>query len=86
MTSALHALEGLDTSRPSPSRIYDYMLGGHCYSEADETAAKRIIRAVPKIRDTAWANRGYRQRTATWIANQGERRSRHEAHSAATGN
>lgn len=71
MTNAVNAPEGLDTSRPSPSRIYDYMLGGHSYFEADEVAAKRIIRAVPEIRDTAWANRGYHQRTAAWIARQG---------------
>lgn len=73
MTNALNAPEGLDTSKPSPSRIYDYMLGGHNYFEADEVAAKRIIGAVPEIRDTAWANRGYHQRTATWIAHQGVR-------------
>ena len=73
MTNALNAPEGLDTSKPSPSRIYDYMLGGHSYFEADEVAAKRIIRAVPEIKDTAWANRGYHQRTATWIAHQGVR-------------
>jgi hypothetical protein len=73
MTNALNAPEGLDTSKPSPSRIYDYMLGGHSYFEADEVAAKRIIHAVPEIKDTAWANRGYHQRTATWIAHQGVR-------------
>src|SRR5258708_10275157 len=73
MTTALHAPEGLDTSRPSPARIYDYMLGGHSYFDVDEVAAKRIVRAVPEIRDTAWANRGYHQRTATWIARQGVR-------------
>jgi hypothetical protein len=73
MTNAFHEPEGLDTSRPSPSRIYDYMLGGHNYFEADEIAAKQIIRAVPEIKDTAWANRGYHQRTAAWIARQGIR-------------
>jgi len=73
MMNALHAPDGLDISRPSPARIYDYMLGGHSYFEVDEAAAKRIIRAVPEIKDTAWANRGYHQRTATWIAHQGVR-------------
>lgn len=67
------APDGLDVSRPTPARICDYMLGGRSYFDADETAAKRIIRAVPEIRDTAWANRGYHQRTATWIARQGVR-------------
>lgn len=73
MRCAPRVPDGLDVSRPSPARIYDYMLGGDCYFEADETAAKRIIRAVPEIRDAAWANRGYHQRTAAWIARQGVR-------------
>ena len=72
-TNALRVPEGLDISRPSPARIYDYMLGGHGYFDADEAAAKRLLHAVPEIRDTAWANRGYHQRTAAWIARQGVR-------------
>src|ERR1700741_321569 len=73
MTNAVRVPEGLDISRPSPARIYDYMLGGQSYFDADEAAAKRLLRAVPEIRDTAWANRGYHQRTAAWIARQGVR-------------
>jgi hypothetical protein len=73
MTNVLRVPEGLDISRPSPARIYDYMLGGHSYFDVDEAAAKRLLRAVPEIRDTAWANRGYHQRTAAWIARQGVR-------------
>jgi hypothetical protein len=49
------------------------MLGGHSYFAVDEAAAKRILRAVPEVKDTAWANRGYHQRTAAWIARQGVR-------------
>lgn len=73
MIHARSAPHGLDLSRPTPARICDYMLGGHSYFDVDETAAERIIRAVPEIRDAAWANRGYHQRTATWIARQGVR-------------
>ena len=73
MTEALHVPEGLDISRPSPARIYDYMLGGRHFFEADIGAAKRILRAVPEARDTAWSDRGYHQRAATWIARQGIR-------------
>jgi S-adenosyl methyltransferase len=71
MTEALP--EGLDISRPSPARIYDYMLGGQNYFKADADAAGKILGVVPEIRDTAWSNRGYHQRAATWIARQGVR-------------
>lgn len=73
MNKALHVPEGLDVTRPSPARIYDYMLGGTHYFDADAAAAKRILSVVPEVRDTAWANRGYHQRAATWIARQGVR-------------
>lgn len=73
MRKVLHAPDGLDVTRPSPARIYDYMLGGGQYFGADAQAAQRILSAVPEIRDTAWANRGYHQRVATWIARQGVR-------------
>lgn len=73
MTEGLHVPEGLDISRPSPARIYDYMLGGQHYFEADVGAAGRILNAVPEIKDTAWACRGFHQRAAAWIARQGVR-------------
>ena len=73
MTEALHLPEGLDISRPSPARIYDYMLRGQHYLEADAKAAEQILRAVPEIRDCAWSNRGFHQRAASWIARQGVR-------------
>jgi S-adenosyl methyltransferase len=73
MHKALHVPEGLDITRPSPARIYDYMLGGGQYFGSDAQAAERILDAVPEIRDSAWANRGYHQRVATWIARQGVR-------------
>jgi hypothetical protein len=73
MTEALQLPEGLDISRPSPARIYDYMLGGQHYFEADARAARRILSTVPEIKDTAWSCRGYHQRAASWIARQGVR-------------
>jgi hypothetical protein len=73
MTEALRQPEGIDVTRPSPARIYDYMLGGSHYFEADATAAERIVTIVPEIRDCAWANRGFHQRAAAWIARQGVR-------------
>jgi len=73
MTEALRMPEGADISRPSPARIYDYLLHGPHYSDADALAAQRILALVPETRDAAWAARGFHQRAATWIAKQGVR-------------
>src|SRR5271163_126378 len=67
------APSGADTSRPAPARIYDYMLRGDNHFETDVVAAERILAAVPEIRDCAWSNRGFHQRAAAWIAQQGVR-------------
>jgi S-adenosyl methyltransferase len=73
MNKALRLPEGLDITRPSPARIYDYMLGGSHHFDVDVDAAKRLLKAVPEIRDTAWSNRGFHQRAASWIARKGVR-------------
>ena len=73
MTKALRQPDGLDVTRPSPARIYDYMLRGTHHFDADAEAAERILRSVPEIRDCAWSSRGFHQRAATWIAKRGIR-------------
>jgi S-adenosyl methyltransferase len=73
MTKALRLPEGLDITKPSPARIYDYMLRGSHHFDADVNAAERLLSVVPEIRDTAWSNRGFHQRAASWIARQGVR-------------
>ena len=64
---------GMDTSRPTPARIYDYMLRGNQHFEVDQMAAEQILKAAPEIRDAAFSNRGFHQRAAKWIAEQGVR-------------
>jgi S-adenosyl methyltransferase len=73
MSKALRQPADLDVSRPSPARIYDYMLRGTHHFDADAQAAERILTVVPEIRDCAWSNRGFHQRAAAWIARQGVR-------------
>jgi hypothetical protein len=73
MTKALRLPEGLDITKPSPARIYDYMLRGSHHFDVDVNAAERLLSVVPEIRDTAWSNRGFHQRAASWIARQGVR-------------
>jgi hypothetical protein len=71
MSKALRHPEGLDPMRPSPARIYDYMLRGTHHFDVDADAGERLLTAVPEIRDCAWSNRGCHQRAAAWIARQG---------------
>jgi hypothetical protein len=73
MTEALRVPEGVDISKPSPARIYDYLLRGPHFLDVDARAAQRILALVPEARDAAWAARGYHQRATTWIARQGVR-------------
>jgi hypothetical protein len=73
MTKALRQPDGPDITKPSPARIYDYMLRGTHHYEADAAAAERILGSVPEIKDCAWSNRGFHQRAASWIARQGIR-------------
>src|SRR6266481_5460905 len=73
MSGARQAPAGVDPDRPAPARIYDYLLNGENNFPADREAAARITALVPELRDCAWANRGFHQRAARWIAQQGGR-------------
>jgi hypothetical protein len=48
MTKALRLPEGVDVSRPSPARIYDYMLRGSHHFAADAEAGGGLDRAVAR--------------------------------------
>src|SRR6185369_11960238 len=73
MNEAPQIPAGVDTGRPTPARIYDYMLQGHNYFQVDRFAAEQILKAAPEIRDAAFSNRGFHQRAAKWIAERGVR-------------
>jgi S-adenosyl methyltransferase len=59
---------GVDTSRPSPARMYDYMLGGTHNFEIDREATNQFKAQFPDLEDAAWANRGFHGRAARWMA------------------
>ena len=65
--------EGVDVTRPTPARLYDYYLGGTSNFEVDRVAAERLRLVMPELSDAAWANRGFHQRAARWIARRGVR-------------
>jgi hypothetical protein len=73
MNEAIEAPAGVDPARPAPARIYDYLLSGKSNFKSDRDAATRIMALVPEIKDCAWANRGFHQRAARWIAGHGVR-------------
>jgi len=73
MTDAEQAPPGVDPARPSTARIYDYLLGGEHNFAADRAAGEMLKSRAPELMDSAWANRGFHQRAAKWIALQGVR-------------
>lgn len=60
--------EGIDPTRPSPARMYDYMLGGKHNFQADRDATEQFRAQMPDLYDAAWANRGFHGRAARWMA------------------
>ncbi len=61
---------GVDPTKPSPARIYDYVLGGTYNFPVDREAAERIRTRSPDLKDAAWVNRGFHQRAARWMATE----------------
>jgi len=61
---------GVDPTKPSPARLYDYYLGGHNNFEVDRKAAEALRQSLPALSDAAWANRGFHQRAAAWLATE----------------
>jgi S-adenosyl methyltransferase len=70
MTEEEEAPPGVDTSTPSAARLYDYYLGGNSNFTVDRTAGDQLKAAMPDLFDAAWANRGFHQRSARWMAKE----------------
>ncbi|MCF3965287.1 SAM-dependent methyltransferase [Streptomyces fuscigenes] len=58
----------VDTSRPHPARVYDYLLGGKDHYEVDRELGERIPEFM---RLAAHENRAFMRRATTWTANNG---------------
>jgi hypothetical protein len=61
---------GIDTSKPHPARMYDYMLGGKNHFAADREAADRAMAAVPSGRFGSRANRVFLGRVVRYLATE----------------
>ncbi|MGW0803783.1 SAM-dependent methyltransferase [Nonomuraea sp. NPDC002799] len=62
------APHGIDTTKPSVSRVYDYMLGGKDNYEVDRQVAALALRVAPDAPEAALANREFLRRTVRHLA------------------
>lgn len=65
------APEGIDLSKPSVSRMYDYYLGGSHNFEVDRRAARQVLALVPGTPKLAQANRAFMRRAVRHVAAEG---------------
>ncbi|WP_192810101.1 SAM-dependent methyltransferase [Actinomadura rudentiformis] len=63
-----HRTPWLDATRPSPARVYDYLLGGKDNFAADRIAAEKMVAALPSIRVGAQENRRFLLRGVRYLA------------------
>jgi hypothetical protein len=61
----------IDTSRPHPARVYDFLLGGKDNFAADRAVAERLLQAWPQARQTARENRAFIRRAVRYVAGEG---------------
>jgi SAM-dependent methyltransferase len=64
---------GIDTSRPSTARVYDYFLGGTHHLPVDRELAGQIEAMTPDIGATMRANRTFLRRAVRFLAAAGVR-------------
>jgi hypothetical protein len=64
---------GVDTTRPTAARMYDYFLGGTNNFPVDREVAEQFRALSPDVVDALLANRGFHGRAAVWMARQGIR-------------
>jgi hypothetical protein len=58
----------IDTSKPHPARIYDYLLGGKDHFAADRETATTALEAWPTARTAARENRAFLGRAVRYLA------------------
>lgn len=63
----------IDTSRPHPARIYDYLLGGKDHYEVDQRAGDRLVGTAPEVRAGLRANRAFMRRAVRYVVARGVR-------------
>lgn len=59
---------GVDTTRASVARVYDYLLGGKNHYEIDRETAAQVTAAMPDLVELAKENRAFLNRVARFLA------------------
>ncbi|MEV5433807.1 SAM-dependent methyltransferase [Streptomyces sp. NPDC052701] len=65
--------ERIDTSRPHPARIYDYLLGGKNHYPVDQQAGEALAAKAPEVWASVQANRAFLQRAVRYVVGAGVR-------------
>ncbi|WP_232071245.1 SAM-dependent methyltransferase [Phytohabitans flavus] len=65
--------KGVDLSRPSPARVYDYLLGGGHNFASDRALAEQLLAVEPEARRWAAANRSFLGRAVEYLLDAGVR-------------
>lgn len=61
---------GIDSTRPSVARVYDYALGGKDNYEADRELYRQIMKIAPETPVWARENRRWLNTAITWLAEE----------------
>jgi SAM-dependent methyltransferase len=63
----------IDADRPSPARVYDYLLGGGHNFAADRRVVERLLVVFPEAPLVAQANRAFLRRAVKFLVDRGIR-------------
>ncbi|GAA0442824.1 SAM-dependent methyltransferase [Acrocarpospora corrugata] len=61
---------GIDPTKPSVSRVYDFLLGGKDNFAIDRQIAQMVLKIAPDAPDAAFANRGFLQRVIRYLTEE----------------
>ncbi|WP_049572801.1 SAM-dependent methyltransferase [Nonomuraea sp. SBT364] len=64
------APQGIDTTKPSVSRVYDFLLGGKDNYEVDRQMAEMALKVAPDAPEAARSNRQFLRRTVRHMARE----------------
>ncbi|MFD0854878.1 SAM-dependent methyltransferase, partial [Actinomadura adrarensis] len=62
---------GIDVTRPSSARVYDYLLGGKDNYQPDREVAEQVLQLAPELKNVAVENRRFLIRVVKQLAGQG---------------
>lgn len=67
MVSVSEPAAGVRAGRPNAARMYDYLLGGKDYGEADRDAAEKLLELVPDASVACYDNRQFLGRAVRYL-------------------